>query len=133
MRMSHTRFRFLRGRPRQLVGRLGMGLPLIVLTVLIHVSCLGLISQTVAHGSVGHIVGRLHPKMAFVMVVGATTMLASCLHGFEAGLWACAYRFLGALPDFRTAMLYSLNAMTSYGHTNLAPETIGTLWELWRR
>ena len=28
-------------------------------------------------------------------------------------------RFLNALPDNRTAMLYSLNALTSYGHANL--------------
>jgi hypothetical protein len=41
------------------------------------------------------------------------------LIGIEAGLWAVAYRFLGALPDNRSAMLYSLNAMTSYGHIDL--------------
>ena len=62
------------------------------------------------------------PKIAFVVVLGATTLLATCLHGLEAGLWAYAYRFLGALPDLRSSMLYSLNAMTSYGHTNLALE-----------
>ncbi len=127
MRMSHTVSSFFVVDPVSWSADWAWGLPLIVLTVLIHVSCLGLISQTVAHGSVGHMVGRLHPKVAFVMVVGATTMFASCLHGFEAGLWACAYRFLGALPDFRTAMLYSLNAMTSYGHTNLA---LGDHWHL---
>jgi hypothetical protein len=33
--------------------------------------------------------------------------------------FSVAYRFLGALPDYRSAMLYSLNAMTSYGHTDL--------------
>jgi hypothetical protein len=31
-------------------------------------------------------------------------------------VWAAAYRLLGALPDNRSAMLYSLSAMTSYGH-----------------
>jgi hypothetical protein len=29
-----------------------------------------------------------------------------------------AYRLIGALPDGKTAMLYSLNAITSYGHVN---------------
>lgn len=53
-------------------------------------------------------------------MLGATTLLATLLHGFEAFIWACAYRFLGALPNLRFSMLYSLNAMTSYGHTNLA-------------
>jgi hypothetical protein len=40
----------------------------------------------------------------------------------EAGIWAAAYRLLGALPDNRSAILYSLNAITSYGHTNLLLE-----------
>jgi hypothetical protein len=51
--------------------------------------------------------------------LGVTTLLATCLHGLEAGIWALAYGFLGVLPDVRTSMLSSLNAMTSYGHTNL--------------
>jgi|SRR5208283_495942 len=95
------------------------GLPLIVLTVLIHVSGLLFISQRVVHGSVGRMIERRHPKVAFVVVLAATTLLATCLHGIEAGIWAFAYLFLGALPDLRSSMLYSLNAMTSYGHTNL--------------
>lgn len=96
------------------------GLPLIVLTVTFHVSGISLISQHVVHGNVGHRIERRHPKLAFVLVVGATTLLATCLHGLEAGIWAAAYRILGALPDSRSAMLYSLNAITSYGHTTLS-------------
>ena len=34
-------------------------------------------------------------------------------------IWALAYRLLGALPDGKTAMLYSLSAITSYGHANI--------------
>jgi len=34
-------------------------------------------------------------------------------------IWALAYGLLGAIPSYRLAVLYSLNAMTSYGHTNL--------------
>jgi hypothetical protein len=94
------------------------GLPLIVLTVVIHVLGLGLISQRASHLS-ERIYERRHPTVTFVTVVGATTLLATCLHGFEAGLWALAYRALGALPAFKSSMLYSLNAMTSYGHTDL--------------
>jgi hypothetical protein len=33
--------------------------------------------------------------------------------------WASAYGLLGALPDTKSAMLYSLSAITSYGHANL--------------
>jgi hypothetical protein len=32
---------------------------------------------------------------------------------------AGAYVALGARPDFASAMLYSISAMTSYGHANL--------------
>jgi len=94
------------------------GLPLIVLTVVIHVLGLGLISQKATRASAG-IFERRHPTAVFVSLVAATTLLATSLHALEAGLWAGAYRLLGALPDARSAMLYSLNAMTSYGHTNL--------------
>jgi len=96
------------------------GIPLIMLTVLLHVSGLGLIRERVVHGKVSRMIERRHPKIAFVVVLGVTTLLATCLHGFEAGIWALAYRFLGAIHDFRHAMLYSLNAITSYGHTELA-------------
>jgi hypothetical protein len=95
------------------------GLPLIVLTVLIHVSGLLVISQRVVHSNVERMTEGRHPKVAFVVILDATTLLATCLHGIEACIWACAYLFLGALPDFRSPVLYSLNAMTSCGHTNL--------------
>ena len=98
------------------------GLPLIVLTVLIHVLGLGLVSHRIAGGNISHMIGRRDPRVAFVVVVGVTTLLATCLHGIEASIWAIAYRFLGALPDSRDSMLYSLNALTSYGHTNLSLE-----------
>lgn len=97
------------------------GLPLIVLTVVIHVFCLGLINQTankILHG----FVCRPHATSVFVMLVGGATLLATCLHGLEAILWAIAYRHLNALADNDSAVLYSLSAITSYGHANLVLE-----------
>ena len=91
------------------------GLPLIVLTVVIHVLGLGLIGQK-AVGLTSAIFERRHPTLVFVGIVGTTTLLATCLHALEAVLWASAYRILGALPDRGSAMLYSLSAITSYGH-----------------
>jgi hypothetical protein len=35
------------------------------------------------------------------------------------GKWAASYRLLDALPDGKSAMLYSLSAMTRYGHASL--------------
>jgi hypothetical protein len=54
------------------------------------------------------------------VIVWAATLSATILHGIEAGVWAFAYKSLGAMPTYRIAALYSLNAITSYGHTNVS-------------
>jgi hypothetical protein len=97
------------------------GLPLIVLTVIIHVASLGLMNQRGVR-LISHMPERRHPKLVFAEVMGTTTLLAATLHAVEASIWGIAYRFLGALPDNKSAMLYSLNAITSYGHENLVLE-----------
>jgi hypothetical protein len=91
------------------------GLPLIVLTVVVHVVGLGLINRRVIGISAGNAVQR-HPSTLFILVMGATTLSATILHGIEVVIWAGVYRLLGALPNDQMAVLYSLNAMTSYGH-----------------
>jgi hypothetical protein len=63
----------------------------------------------------------------FAALLGSTTLLATVLHGLEAILWATAYRLLNAIPEARSAILYSLNAITSYGHTSL---TLEAHWQL---
>jgi hypothetical protein len=45
--------------------------------------------------------------------MGSVALLATELHGLEGTLSALAYRLLDALPDDRSAMLYSLSAITS--------------------
>jgi hypothetical protein len=91
------------------------GIPMVLLTVTLHVLGLGVISQRVIE-LCGPAEVRRHPIAAFALVMGTTTTLATFLHGIEAGLWALAYLMIGALPNFKTAMLYSLGAMTTYGH-----------------
>ena len=80
-------------------------LPLIVVTVLIHVLGLGLFNERVIP-ALGGATARGHRTAAFIVVMGATVLLATFLHGLEAAIWAVAYLVLGALPDFRSAMLY---------------------------
>ena len=100
------------------IGDWAWSLPLIVLTVVIHVCGLALIGERVVGVmSVSEDRRSFMPK--FAMVMGVTALMATILHGIEGGIWAAAYRFLGALPDQRSAMLYSLSAMTSYGNTNI--------------
>jgi hypothetical protein len=93
-------------------------LPLIVLNVVIHVIGLGLINQSLVPVLSGAM--ERHRFMpAFAVLMGVTALLATVLHGIEAATWATAYRLLGALPDTKSAMLYSLGAMTTYGHVGL--------------
>jgi hypothetical protein len=99
-------------------GDWAWSLPLIVLTVVIHVCGLVLIGETVV-GALGETLNPRRFLLKFATVMGAASLLATILHGFEAAIWAAAYRFLDALPDNRTAMLYSISAITSYGHANL--------------
>jgi hypothetical protein len=93
-------------------------LPLIMLTVMIHVTGLMLIFRGVVYVMSGTVVRRCFTPM-FVASIGVAVLLATVLHGFEGAIWAESYRYLGALPDRKSAMLYSLSAMTTYGHENL--------------
>ncbi len=97
-------------------------LPLIVLNVIFHVVGLGFINAGVLK-ALAKVKDSRHFLLLFVLVMGATTLSAILLHSIEAGAWAEAFVALGALPDHKSAMLYSLNAMTTYGHDNsyLAP------------
>jgi hypothetical protein len=94
------------------------GLPLIVSNVVFHVFGVCLINERVARR-----LSRFSParyltfRSAFV--IGGTALAVTVLQSVEVLNWAVAYRVLGALPDNRSAMLYSLNAMTSYGHVDL--------------
>jgi hypothetical protein len=95
------------------------GLPLIVLTVIFHAYGLGLINKVVIASRSGWTVPLGHLASGSIFVIGGTALSAAILHGLEGTIWAGAYRLLGASPDNKSAMLYSLNAMTSYGHANL--------------
>ena len=98
------------------------GLPLIVLTVVVHVLGLVFVQENVVRPLEAAIPRHRHNAM-FVTILAAATLSIIVLHGFEAAIWCAAYRFLHAIPDNRSALLYSLNAITSYGHTNLELES----------
>ena len=96
------------------------GLPLIVATVMIHVFGLGFIKR------------RVDRRIRYVwkhqaLSIGGITLYIALLLGFEVLIWAMAFQRLGALPDKRSAMLYSLNALTAFGHTDV---TLERQWQL---
>jgi hypothetical protein len=102
------------------------GLPLIVLTVVIHAYVLGLINTKIS-SKLESALRLWEFSAASIFVVGGVVLSVTVLHGFEGVIWAVAYRFLGAVQDNKSAILYSLNAITSYGHESiqLAPR-----WQL---
>ena len=93
-------------------------LPLIVLTVLAHTYGLALIREQVVLPLTGTF-GRHRTSLALAGLMAPTVMLVTVLHAIEAGAWAVAYVALGARPDFASAMLYSLSAMTTFGHAEI--------------
>jgi MFS superfamily sulfate permease-like transporter len=63
-------------------------LPLIALTVVIHVLGLGLINNKVVR-VLSDAMGRRHFTALFVVVIGTTALLVTILHGIEGGIWGC--------------------------------------------
>jgi hypothetical protein len=95
-------------------------LPLSAITVLVHVLGLYFIrlrfDRLLSHTN--H--RRIHFMALFFMA--GTTVSVTLLHGLEAFIWAMGFRWLHALPDKKSAMLYSLNAMTTFGHSGSSLE-----------
>jgi hypothetical protein len=94
-------------------------IPLIVVTIVFHSSCLALPNRGLLILLKADRKKRLTQALS-VFVVGGSSLCAICLHGFEAGMWAVAYRLLGTPGgDRKDAMLYSISVMTTVGGTNL--------------
>jgi hypothetical protein len=107
-------------------GDWAWGVPLILANLLIHVVGLNLIGALVL-GDYANILRKRAASFDFIMVVGVTSMLTILLHGLESVIWGAAYLILGALNDYKTAMLYSLGAITTYGHAGIH---LKSHWEL---
>jgi hypothetical protein len=101
-------------------------LPLIAVTVAVHSLGLVFIATRVARALEKNIKNRTAGRFS-ILIMGGTALCTTVLHGFEGSIWAAIYVVLGALSDRRLAMLYSLSAMTSYGHANIYLES---RWQL---
>lgn len=94
--------------------------PLIVFTVIFHAYALSLLNQRVASVLKGR--WKIHDVVS-LSVLGGTAVCATVCHAIEVAMWASLYFLLGALPDWRIAVLYSLGAMTTYGNSGLKLES----------
>lgn len=66
-------------------------------------------------------VGAEHKRGGLLRIaaIAFSALLAAVLHSVEATAWACLYLWLGALRSLEDAMLYSINAITAFGHTTI--------------
>jgi hypothetical protein len=96
-------------------GNWAWSLPLILITVIFHIISLVFINERVIRAK-RFVAKRRSFLMGLSIVLGAATMVTIILHAIEAVIWALVYQELGALPDGKSALLYSLGAMTTYGH-----------------
>ncbi len=55
----------------------------------------------------------------FIIFIALAALASSAYLALEAAAWAVLYLRVGTLPDWRVAMLYSLGAITSYGHADV--------------
>jgi hypothetical protein len=106
------------------------GLSLIVLTTAMHATAVTFMVSVLHTIRVRLESRRLGLPYVFAVVISAicvTGLLLAVLHGIEAGLWAVAYVWLGALDLPKTALLYSVDSMATRGASGVA---LQSHWQL---
>jgi hypothetical protein len=58
-------------------------------------------------------------SLGFALTIGTVVLFVTVFLAMEAAVWAGVYYLIGALPDFARGMLYSLQAMTTFGHADV--------------
>jgi len=97
-------------------------LPLTALTTVIHIAAIAGMAASLTHAKQAMErwkLGRVSSALAVLGLLGTVGWVLSALSGFEAAIWALAYLRLGALDTFADAMLYSVNALTTFGSSGL--------------
>ena len=90
------------------------GIPLLVGTVVFHVAAVILITRALVSETT-----QQKETFVFVASVALLALATATLHAMEALAWAVLYVHLGALSNLADAMLYSLSALTAFGHANI--------------
>jgi hypothetical protein len=99
------------------------GLPLFVATIVVHVTAFMFMTRVLISGAAA----ATQKRFAFSAFVAILALFAAVLHALESLAWAVLYVHVGALPNINEAVLYSLEAVTSYGH---APVYLTPNWRL---
>jgi hypothetical protein len=100
-------------------GSWEVGIPLIVLTVVAHVTWLRGIVLGLRWAPSRPWRSRLGQLARSVIAPGIVVFLVTIIHALEAAAWGLAYVTIGALPNLKTATEFSLSAMTAFGGTDI--------------
>lgn len=106
------------------------GLLLIALTIAIH--AIGVVLSAFVFVGIRRRLEnrRLSERKAILILislVGAAGLMLAVLHGIEAGIWAAAYVWVGAIASPADAILYSVDSMSTRGASGL---TLDAHWRL---
>ena len=94
------------------------GVPLIVLTVLVHsLALFGMRYRMVS--ALATYYDDEHFSFPFVLATAVAVLFVTVLLAIEAALWAGIYVAIDAQPDWPRSMLFSLEAMTTFGHADI--------------
>src|SRR5215475_14188441 len=104
----------------------GWGLSLIVLTVAIHATAVVMMALVAVRMRT-----RLEARSpalwrvlaGLTATIGVIGLLLALLHYTECAIWAAAYWWLGAVPSFADAWLYSVDSMSTRGASGLTLES----------
>jgi hypothetical protein len=99
---------------------------MIAVSVMMHAAGLALmgVGLAKAFGAVMNAPLRMHHRfILFSVMVGVAAVLLALLHGLEASCWAAIHVWLGACPDFREAIYFSLQMVTTLGADVVQLET----------
>ena len=98
------------------------GLSLFTLTIAIHATGVTFMVSVVHSIRVRLESQSLGLPCVFAIIIGAITamgLLLAALHGIEAGFWAAAYLWIGALGSPEAAILYSVDTMATRGASGI--------------
>jgi hypothetical protein len=101
------------------------GLSLIGLTLAIHGT--GLVWVAVVLEGLRDRLTSRRSLIRIVVLINTVGLLLAALHVFEAGLWALAYWWVGAIDSPADAILYSVDSISTRGGSGL---TLERRWQL---
>jgi hypothetical protein len=102
-----------------MIEQLLLALVLTGVTVMIH--AIGTVHVVLPLSGVWSIIGESRKTPAAVMPLTRLVSALLLLHLVEMSVWAAVFAIVGVLPDFETALYFSLKSYTTVGYGDVLP------------